>query len=454
MPRFSGVIRVHKTLAKLETRRGRFTLNPYPKQAPLSAKTAKGMGKNLFGYLDGEQVEVSGTASGDMIYGAHLVTSEESIQDVQIAPESRDAFAQDIEQYFMKDSAEIAVKLNDAGIRTISALYHRIRNNYAEEIRVFSKYLKVPDHRIEDFLHKLESDASSEALVRASPRFPVKRGVNLQLLSRARGVPVTKKAPGSPPKFPDREATPGLPSTVDLLVHSTPVKNQGMRGTCVAHTAVACLEAEYIKGRNARPTLDLSEQYLYWACKNIDGAANQEGTFLEYAVEVLLRGVPDEQLTGGVCTERHWPYKKEPVQNNESQGPPPAPARKALAKNPAPYRALKYSRVKHRSIRALKEALAQGHCVGLSVYTYHFWTDDFAWREGVISMPLGIEPDGAHAICLVGYQDDDADHRDGYFIFKNSWDTTWGYGRPKPGYGSLPYRYVLKEAIEAYTVGI
>ena len=453
MPRYSGVVRVHKALAKLETRRGKFTLVPYPPQAPLPVKAMQGMGKNLFGYLNGQEVEVLGTSSEDAIYNARLAISEEPIEDLQIAPESKDAFAQDIEQYFKRGAREIAVKLNSAGIRTVSALYHRIQNNFDEELRVFSRYLKVPDNRIKEFLHKLEADASSEALVRASPRYPVKRGVNLDLLAKARGIPATKKAGGAPPKFPKRAVTPHLPSTVNLAANATPVKNQGMRGTCVAHAAVACLEAEYIKAGKATPSLDLSEQYIYWACKNIDGAPKQEGTFLEYAVEAMLEGVPDEKMAGGVCTERHWPYNKVPVPHNESQGPPPPAARNALTKNPPRYRAQKYSRLKHNSIRALKEALARGHCVGLSVYTYHFWTDDFAWREGIISLPLEIEPDGAHAICLVGYNDDDATHRDGYFLFKNSWDTTWGYGRMgDTGYGSLPYRYVLKEAIEAYTV--
>jgi C1A family cysteine protease len=162
--------------------------------------------------------------------------------------------------------------------------------------------------------------------------------------------------------------------------------------------------------------------------------------------------VPKEGLAGGVCGEKQWPYNVVPKPGNESQGPPPAAARAAVGKRK--YRATTVTKVRRNSIRALKEALAAGHCVGLSVYTYHFWTDDFAWREGVISLPLGIAPDGAHAVCLVGYKDDDATHRDGYFIFKNSWDKTWGYGRPDPGYGSLPYRYVLKEAIEAYTVDV
>ena len=61
-------------------------------------------------------------------------------------------------------------------------------------------------------------------------------------------------------------------------------------------------------------------------------------------------------------------------------------------------------------------------------------------------------PAGQLAAVVTGYRDADGTHGDGYFIFKNSWDVVWGYGRPDPGFGSLPYRYVIKEAIEAFTV--
>lgn len=103
-------------------------------------------------------------------------------------------------------------------------------------------------------------------------------------------------------------------------MHVTAVKNQGMRGTCVAHAGAACLEAELIKKGKAKSSLDLSEQYLYWACKSIDGAANDEGTFIEYAAEVLLNGVAKEKLAGGICTEKEWLYNPLPKTGNESQG--------------------------------------------------------------------------------------------------------------------------------------
>lgn len=448
---FSGIIRVHRTRARLETPRTIFTLIPYPQQAALSVKAMEAMGEKLFGYLDGHQAIVEGVPAEDALYNARLAESGLPIEDVRLAPESKDRFALEMEQYFRKDSGEIAAKLNDAGIQTVSALYHRIRNNYEPEVAAFSKYLKVRENRIKELISEIGSNADNRALVAASPRFPVRRGVNLSMLKDLKGVPITKKAPTAPPAFPATAATPTLPSKVDLTRHVTPIKNQGMRSTCVALTAASCLEAELIRKGKATSKLDLSEQYLYWGCKHVDGSPNTQGTFLEYAVEVLLNGVAKKKLAGGVCKEREWPYNRLPVAGNESQDPPTAAALKAF-KSKKQYRALNYTRLKHNSIKAIKNALAAGHCVGLSVYTYHFWTDDYAWREGVISLPFNIEPDGAHAICLVGYRDGDATHGDGYFIFKNSWDIQWGYGRPDPGFGSLPYRYVLKEAIEAFTV--
>ncbi len=453
MAKFTGVVRIINGRAKLETpKQQQLDLIPFPQKAPFTRTMMQAIGLALFGYQEGWAVEMSGVLAKDTIYNARLETSADPVADVKIAPDSSDLFAQDIALYFQTDSKQIAAKLNDAGIRTVSALYHRIRNNYAEELPAFSKYLKVPRDRIRELLAKLETAPGSQGLVRSSPRFPVKRGINLNDLAKlAPGgkAPAAKRPGAAPPKFPANAETPNLPSTVSLAAYMTPVKDQGMRGTCVAHAAAACLEAEYVKAGLAIPTLNLSEQYLCWACKQIDGAANNEGTFLQFAAKVLIAGVP-LPMAAGACTERQWRYNPLPVAGNEAQGPPRPGVRAALDKGD--YRPLKCSQLRHTSIRALKTALADGHCVGLSVYTYHFWTDDFAWREGVISLPLGIQPDGAHAICLVGYEDDDAAHRDGYFVFKNSWDIRWGYGGATPGYGRLPYRYVIREAIEAYTI--
>ena len=43
------------------------------------------------------------------------------------------------------------------------------------------------------------------------------------------------------------EATPVRAAKVNLWKAQSPVKNQGMRGTCIAHSSVAALEAAYMR---------------------------------------------------------------------------------------------------------------------------------------------------------------------------------------------------------------
>jgi hypothetical protein len=458
--KFFGLIQIDKHgRARIKTSEGLLTLIPYPEDAPLSKKEMEVMGKYLFSYLGNKEVKVSGELSGNRLFNAHLAESKLAIKDVNLAPQGRDKvrdkFLQAIEKYFKRDSQQITIRLNLAGITTVSAFYHRVKN-YRPEVEAFSRYLKVPKGSIRQFLRAIDADQSNRALVAAFPRYPVTRGVNLTRISRAIGVPVKKHAPATPPPFPRTARTPKLPSTVLLTKKITKVRDQGRyRGTCVAHTAAAILEFELIYKGLATKRLDLSEQYLYWACKQIDGFPDDEGTFIKYAMEVLLDGVPPKAYPSGVCKEHDWPYKMVSIPGNVSQGPPPAKTTKVMKSQGGKIFDISgFKKLGPTSIKDLKTALADNHCVGLSVYTYHFWTDNYTWREGVISLPFRIKPDGAHAICLVGYKDNDATHSDGYFIFKNSWGTNWGAGRPDPGFGSLPYRYVLNEGIEAWCANV
>lgn len=54
-------------------------------------------------------------------------------------------------------------------------------------------------------------------------------------------------------------------------------------GTCVAHAAVAV--REFLVGNRGDP--DLSEQLVYWACKQRDGNPESGGTYIKFAMDVL-----------------------------------------------------------------------------------------------------------------------------------------------------------------------
>ena len=63
----------------------------------------------------------------------------------------------------------------------------------------------------------------------------------------------------------------------------------------MAHATVAL--REFLTGDISS---DLSEQFLYWYCKENDGIPHSSGTFIDVAIKGLV--------TTGVCKETTWPY--------------------------------------------------------------------------------------------------------------------------------------------------
>src|SRR5262249_22704123 len=114
-------------------------------------------------------------------------------------------------------------------------------------------------------------------------------------------------APDKPSKPPGRSG-----KVVSLSGQFPATRDQGHRGTCVAFASEAFFEY-HISGGSTRPTHH-SEQYLFWACKQADGAPLEDGTHLKYARKVLA--------SPGVCLAKTWPYDPLPGATID-QGPPP-----------------------------------------------------------------------------------------------------------------------------------
>lgn len=109
-------------------------------------------------------------------------------------------------------------------------------------------------------------------------------------------------------------STQALPSKVNLGPLQTPIKNQGDRGTCVAFTSAAALEAAYKRERGVN--LDLSEQYANHVQKmahlNSEAKAISEretqlgawgGSGVGYQLNYLFRtrfGLPVESSMSGI----------------------------------------------------------------------------------------------------------------------------------------------------------
>ncbi|HSN78628.1 MAG TPA: C1 family peptidase [Anaerolineae bacterium] len=229
-----------------------------------------------------------------------------------------------------------------------------------------------------------------------------------------------------------------LPQTVDLRSILPAVRNQGDRGTCVAHAAAAV--REFLTGASSTGA-DLSEQFLYWACKQRDGHPSDFGTWIKVAMAVLH--------DTGVCPETVWPYNKAVIANNEGQGPPPASAQAEAA----PFKVISTKKLEARWLQGLKEALADGQPVAFSVSIFQSWQNPWTYRNGDIRLPLpGEENLGGHAMCMVGYADDHDVPGGGYFIVRNSWGEAFGQqGKVAPGYCRLPYAFVQQHAWEAFT---
>lgn len=273
---------------------------------------------------------------------------------------------------------------------------------------------------------------------RAAVATPGRRDVGLGVLPPTPEMQAAAEASAFTAEAGLESRVAALPAAVNLIPFMPPIRDQGPRGTCVSFALTAL--NEYVLGR-AGISRDLSEQHLYYEIKLIDGAPDGCGTWQDKAVPALL--------DRGQCREPTWPYNPNEPCNNHGALP-------AQARFEGQNFRLRAEEVPARSVAAYKDHLSQQRPVTVSVPVYESWFTTEVRRSGRFTMRMGNEPQtGGHAVCLVGYQDEPGAPGGGYFIVRNSWNTTWAYESPYGGgYGAIPYQYIANEAWEAFTANL
>ncbi len=223
-----------------------------------------------------------------------------------------------------------------------------------------------------------------------------------------------------------------------------PIRNQGSRGTCVAHAAAAVREfleiqrLKHTRGFNLRQ-VNFSEQFIYWWCKEQDGMPEVSGTYPALGMQCLA--------DAGVAREKTWPYNPNPKQGDESQGPPPENAIQEAQR----YRIRRVIHLRPDDIDSMKAALMQGKSVMITIPMFESWFRNRVTRKfGKINLPLPDDKTvGAHALALVGFVDDAGAPGGGYFILRNAWKP-WALSNPLgKGLGSIPYAFLREHNLLA-----
>ena len=226
--------------------------------------------------------------------------------------------------------------------------------------------------------------------------------------------------------------TAGLPALVDHRPDQSSIKNQGSRGTCVAHASLALLEAyQHIPD-------DLSEQCTHYKFNEFLNRPHNVNSGLRTTDAAGLLARND----GRICTENDWPYipaqgtinqlvangtyaPPQACQNNDSYG---------YASNG--YKIITDQGLTGESIkntRYLEALLYKGY--NIVIGTWVSWDDKD--NDGILDPVLDNNGNpigrGGHAMLVVGY-----DRNQQFFIVKNSWGSGWGHN----GYAYFSYDLV------------
>ena len=207
-----------------------------------------------------------------------------------------------------------------------------------------------------------------------------------------------------------------LPVCVDLRQSMPPVYDQGDVGSCTGNSTAAAMQFEHRK-QGLTPDFVPSRLFVYWNAREAEGDTDVDGGA---QIRDAVKGVAKY----GAPPETDWPYEPSQVLVK------PSDAAYANAKDDL---AINYRRVVQTNFN-LRSCLASGVPFIFGFTVYESFESDPVAQTGTVPMPGTDEGVlGGHAVLGVGYDNDNR-----VFIVRNS----WGAGRGKQGYFTMPYAYL------------
>lgn len=218
-----------------------------------------------------------------------------------------------------------------------------------------------------------------------------------------------------------------LPAKYDLAADLPPPGNQGDQGSCVAWSVGYAARTYYLKHYYSQDVSNrenaLSPAFIYNTLKQ-PGSACDNGLSLTGALNLL-------QKSGGV------PLSVLPYDPHDCLTLPSA---KELAQYSDRFRIRGYRKVKDED--DVKGEVYRDNPVIFAIDAGPVFDH---YRSGVIDSTEDAGPRGAHAMVIVGYDDEKQ-----AFHFVNSWGTQWG----EKGFGWLSYRAARALWVEGYVMDV
>ncbi|MES9900587.1 MAG: DUF87 domain-containing protein [Sedimenticola sp.] len=231
--------------------------------------------------------------------------------------------------------------------------------------------------------------------------------------------------------------TPERGSVKDLST-AQGVRDQGDRGTCVAHAHSVALSVLH-GGRH-----DFSPQFLYNRMKKIEGNESS-GSHCAIALQALNEF--------GCCLEKQMPYNPVQQDDSECQHPPTRLGKLSARRFRTNSGRLTYERNLCLPVIEAMISGSLGHkprALPIGLPLFESFYNAYTWDSGFINLPVLDEKiSGHHEMLVVSYVRDDHYPGGGYLVILNSWGERWAANSPEgPGICRLPYAYVTEHALE------